>query len=131
MAGMRREERDGQYTISREPTRKGWGSTPSLITMVRGFVRTIAGKWRKDDDRERVVVVLSDSRVDFNQSCVIASCLTRAKLPILASLQPPSDVRSESLVVTSPICYLCSEESSIAVMLDQVRFALRSSQFTV
>ena len=51
VAGMRKEERDGQYTISREPGRKGWGSTPSLITIVRGFVRAIAGKRRKVEGR--------------------------------------------------------------------------------
>ena len=61
---------NGQYVMSREPRRKSGRSTPSLITMVRGFVRTMTG--RKTILME---IVLTRRMIGL-----------RAKLPILASL---------------------------------------------
>jgi hypothetical protein len=54
----------GQYTMLRKPMRKDWGFTPSLITIMRGFVRTIVGTWWKDEWCE-CVWFKSETRYDL------------------------------------------------------------------
>jgi len=78
---------------------------------------------------EERVVISSDSGVIIISYPL--SCLACAKLPILASLQPPSDV--SFLVVTSPI--LLSLQREIANYSDALsgsfRIAVFAAQLTV
>ena len=63
---------NGQYVMSRKPRRKSGRSTPSLITMVRGFVRTMTGR--------KTILILMEIVLTRRMIGL------RGKLPILASL---------------------------------------------